>query len=89
MNNERAEELVFIFHSTHDAIMGERSLLNASIAVKVMPIPDCLGPACGIALRVNPEDAEEAGTLLGQNVRGIYRRLFADGNTERFVLWNP
>jgi hypothetical protein len=89
MNREGAEEFVFIFHSAHDAIMGERALLTSGIAVRVMPVPNCLGPACGIALRVNPEDAENAETLLGQNIKGIYRHFFAGSNTGRFVPWSP
>jgi hypothetical protein len=88
MSSETADEIIFIFHSTHDAIMGERALLAAGIDVKVMPVPACLGPACGIALRVNPALAEKAGTLLGQNVKGVYRHPAADGNTERFIPWN-
>jgi hypothetical protein len=87
--SKSTEEFIFIFHGTHDAIMGERTLLVAGIDVRVMPVPPCLGPSCGIALRVNPEEAEKAATLLGQNIKGIYRHPLAVGNTERFVPWNP
>ncbi|MDR2071801.1 MAG: DUF3343 domain-containing protein [Treponema sp.] len=83
------EEFIFIFHSTHDAIMGERTLLTAGVDVKAMPVPPSLGPACGIALRVNPEDVEKTAALLGQNVKGIYRHPLINGNGETFVPWNP
>lgn len=89
MDSKSAEEVVFIFHSTHDAIMGERILLISDIDVRVMPVPSCLGPSCGIALRINPEDAEKAGILLGQTVKGIYRHPLAEGNSERFIPWKP
>jgi hypothetical protein len=89
MNSNSINECIFIFYSTHGAIMGERALLSAGFDVKVMPVPASLGPACGIALRVNPEDAEKAGTLLGQSVKGVYRQLPIMGNTDRFVPWNP
>jgi hypothetical protein len=86
---EIMEEFIFIFHSTHDAIMGERTLFSAGVDVKAMPVPSSLGPACGIALRVNPEEAEKAGTLLGQTVKGIYRHPLITGERERFIQWNP
>lgn len=89
MNSERAEEFIFLFHNTLGAIMGERTLLVAGLDVRVMPVPPSLGPACGIALRVNPEDAEKAGTLLGQSVKGAYRHHPGMGNGEQFVPWNP
>jgi hypothetical protein len=88
MNNESADEFIFIFHGARDAIMGERALLAAGVDVKVMPVPACLGSACGIALRLNPGETERAKTLLGPSVKGIYRRLLKNGNTERFVPWN-
>jgi hypothetical protein len=88
MNNESVDEFIFIFCSTHDAIMGERTLLIAGVDVKVMPVPGYLGSACGIALRINPKDTKKAKTLLDQSVKGIYRHLLENGNTERFVLWD-
>ncbi|MDR0376699.1 MAG: DUF3343 domain-containing protein [Spirochaetaceae bacterium] len=89
MNNEPTGEVIFIFHTAHGAIMGERTLHVAGVEVKVMPVPSSLGPACGIALRVNPEDAEKTAALLGQSVKGVYQRTILRGDKERFVLWNP
>ncbi|MDR0582790.1 MAG: DUF3343 domain-containing protein [Treponema sp.] len=85
MDEEERTELIVIFHNTHEAIMGERSLLDAGIDTRVMPTPAALGPACGIALRVSSADMEKAGVLLGEAIDGIYCR-----NGEGvFTLWNP
>jgi hypothetical protein len=81
--NEEPEDLLCTFHSVHDAIMGERELLDAGIDVRVMPMPRQLGPACGIVLRICPGDAEKARAL--QNIAGIFRRSGKGG----FVPWNP
>jgi hypothetical protein len=81
--NEEPEELICTFNSVHDAIMGERKLLDAGIDVRVMPMPRQLGPACGIALRICPGDLEKARCL--QNIEGIFRRS-GEGS---FVPWNP
>jgi hypothetical protein len=94
MRSEEPEEIVFTFHSTHDAIMGERELLDSGIDVRVMPNPRQMGPACGIALRVNPEDFERARELLGQRVAGIFHRVLKSANDtggieKDFVPWNP
>ncbi|MDR1351992.1 MAG: DUF3343 domain-containing protein [Treponema sp.] len=86
---EGAGEFIFIFNSAHDAIMGERALLAAGISVRVMPVPDYLGPACGIALRVNPEEFEKAKILMSQNIKGIYVRPSTAKDTEKFIPWNP
>ncbi|MDR1587846.1 MAG: DUF3343 domain-containing protein [Treponema sp.] len=77
-------EIIIVLRSTHEAIMGERKLLDAGIDVRVMPMPRQLGPGCGMALRISPDDFKKAGMLLGETTRGLYCR---DG--EEFVPWNP
>jgi hypothetical protein len=85
MGEEKRIELIITFHNTHEAIMGERSLLDANIDARVMPSPAALGPACGIALRVSSGDMEKAGALLGETINGIYCR----SGEGAFSLWNP
>jgi hypothetical protein len=77
-------EIIIVLRGTHEAIMGERKLLDAGIDVRVMPMPRQLGPGCGMALRISPEDFEKAGMLLGETVQGLYCRA-----GEGFVSWNP
>ena len=78
-------ELIITFRGSHDAIMGERILLDSGIDVRVMPMPVQLGPACGIALRISPADIEKAGPLLGETIDGVYCRG-GEANGE-FVPW--
>jgi hypothetical protein len=79
-------EIIITFRNTHDAIMGERKLLDAGIDVRIMSMPSRLGPACGICLRVNPGDIEKARMLLGGSILGMYRAEDERGRT--FVPWN-
>lgn len=67
--------------------MGERSLLDSGLEVRVMPMPAALGPACGIALRIRTADAEQALALLGETVSGVFRR--SDADRGGFAPWNP
>jgi hypothetical protein len=77
-------EIIVVLRGTREAIMGERKLLDAGIDVRVMPMPRQLGPGCGMALRISPDDFEKAGALLGETVRGLYCRAGGE-----FVPWNP
>ena len=67
-------ELIICFNNSHDAIMGERLLLDSGIDVRVMPMPPELGPACGIALRLAADDFQKAEALLGNTIAGVYCR---------------
>ncbi|MDR2515752.1 MAG: DUF3343 domain-containing protein [Spirochaetaceae bacterium] len=78
-------ELIITFRGSRDAIMGERTLLDSGIDVRVMPMPVQLGPACGIALRISADDIAEAGTLLGETIDGVYCRA-GESNGE-LVPW--
>jgi hypothetical protein len=79
-------ELIFTFHDTHEAIMGERRLLDAGLDARVMPVPSALGKACGIALRVPEAEAERALSVLGENYLGVFCR---SGEAGEFVPWKP
>jgi hypothetical protein len=76
-------EYVFSFNRTVDAIMGEKCLMDAGTPVMVLPMPACMGSRCGICLRVEPENFEEAKKLL----KDTYSRIFqvtADRKGKRF-----
>lgn len=66
--SEMAPFVVYGFATTHDALVGERTLLAADVMHITIPTPKSLGALCGIALRV-PEasvtDAESALTAAG------------------------
>lgn len=70
------EELIITFANTHQAIQGERTLLEAKLAVCVMPMPGSISAGCGLCLRL-PFDclAEAKATLQTQNVevQAFYR----------------
>jgi hypothetical protein len=78
------EELIFTFHDTHEAIMGERKLLDSGLEARVMPVPRALGKSCGIALRVPEASAERALLLLGENYLGVF---CPSGEAGEFVPW--
>lgn len=80
------DELILTFSNIHDAIMGERRLLDAGIAVRVMPMPRPLGPVCGMALRIDAPAREQAQSLLGAAIRGLYRRA---SEADTFIPWEP
>ena len=86
MDETGPAELIITFRNTHEAIMGERTLLDSGVDVRVMPMPAQLGPACGIALRIAPADLEKTGGLLGETISGIYCCV---GETGDFAPWNP
>jgi Protein of unknown function (DUF3343) len=52
------------FASTHDALDAEALLDDLGIAVTPIPTPRSLGSLCGIALRLEPADAERAQRYL-------------------------
>ena len=58
------------FESTHAAISTEKLLAPAG--VRVMPVPRFISASCGIALRIKPEQREEAERLFkeGSSLRG-------------------
>lgn len=56
--------VVFGFGSVHDTLSGEAALKAAGVAALAVPSPHELGQLCGIALRVEPEDADVAADAL-------------------------
>jgi len=58
--------VVFGFASVHDALGAEAVLKAAGIPVTAIPSPRELGEICGIAMRVDPGDADEARGALAR-----------------------
>lgn len=68
-------EAVLTFRNTHGAVNGERVLLEGGLAVRVMPLPTCLGAGCGLCLRVDGTDLEQALQILAESkieVQGLF-----------------
>jgi Protein of unknown function (DUF3343). len=77
-------EIVFTFHNTHDAINGERLLLDGGVKVKVMPLPSSLGAGCGLCLRIAPENLDDARRLMQEAAirpQSTYAKAFENGET--------
>ena len=75
-------EAVFTFTSTHDAIHGERLLLEAGVPVRVMALPSSIGAGCGLCLRVAADALESSRALLeggGVIPEGRYLKETHDG----------
>ncbi len=56
--------IVYGFASTHDALVGERTLLAADVTHATIPTPKSIGALCGIALRVPWMDGASADVAL-------------------------
>jgi hypothetical protein len=77
-------EAVFTFKNTHDAIRGERILLDGGIRVKVMALPSGLGAGCGLCLRVAPDLLPVSRDILHEYdivPEGIYFKRMENGKT--------
>lgn len=75
-------EAVFTFHNTHDAINGERLLLEGGIKVKVMALPSSLGAGCGLCLRIAADELYFSQRLLGESAispEGVYFKTKENG----------
>ena len=71
-------EYVIVFSDTNTAIMAERCLLDASVAVSVMPLPESIDAGCGITLRVRGDLLKGALKVLednGAHASGVYSRV--------------
>ncbi|MDR2892701.1 MAG: DUF3343 domain-containing protein [Deltaproteobacteria bacterium] len=75
-------EIVFTFHSTHDAINGERLLLSGGVKVKVMALPSSLGAGCGLCLRVAKDELDRSRGLLSEvdiHPQAVYAKNLENG----------
>ncbi len=64
MSESISQEIVLTFPNVQNALRGERTLLDASLAVRIMSRPSALGEGCGICLRVDVRDDEAARKAL-------------------------
>ena len=64
MAREAREFEVLGFGYTHDALAAESILKDMGVPAAVIPAPRALGSLCGIAIRLEPADAERAERLL-------------------------
>lgn len=79
MASEGREFEVLGFGSTHEALAAESILKDMGVPLTVIPAPRALGSLCGIAIRVEPADAERAeGLLANADVRPIARVTITD-----------
>lgn len=77
-------EIVFTFPNTHNAMAGEKALMDRQVDVRVMARPSALGDGCGICLRVDPQSRVQAEEVLrecGVEVDGMYEKSRVDGST--------
>lgn len=77
-------EVVFTFHNTHDAISGERLLLEGNVKVRVMALPASLGAGCGLCLRVASDDLADSRRLLKESAicpQAVYAKDLENGKT--------
>ncbi|HPX92605.1 MAG TPA: DUF3343 domain-containing protein [Bacillota bacterium] len=63
-------EYLIAFTSTSQAIRAERLLMDAKLKIRVMPLPGQINVGCGICLRVEAEELEEALRILQSRLIG-------------------
>ena len=79
---------VFTFRNTHDAITGERRLLDGGVKVVVMTLPASLGAGCGLCLRVARTELDCSRRLLKEAAiepQAVYAAVSENGQT----FYNP
>lgn len=63
-------EYIITFASTSQAIRSERLLLDARLKIRVMPLPGQINVGCGVCLRVEAREIEQAMKILQDNQIG-------------------
>ncbi len=67
---------VVLFHTTSSAIRAEKALARSGLAVRLIPTPRQFSTDCGIALRFDWAQSEQARALLEEasvETAGIHR----------------
>ncbi len=68
-------QVLIAFDSTHHALRGEQILLQAGLAIDIIPTPREITASCGLTLCLPAADLEQATILLcegGVDYREIY-----------------
>lgn len=63
-------EFIITFASTSQAIRAERLLLDAKLKIRVMALPGQINVGCGVCLRVEAQEIEQAMKILHDNQIG-------------------
>lgn len=46
---------IIVFKNTHDAMNGEKKLLQQNYSIRIMPTPTAITQSCGICIRIEDE----------------------------------
>jgi hypothetical protein len=65
----RAGRSVILFESVSSALHAEKILKAGGIAHKIIPVPKHFSSDCGVCIRVDGEDLQQAGRALEGKVR--------------------
>ncbi|MHB1345207.1 MAG: DUF3343 domain-containing protein [Thermoleophilia bacterium] len=67
--------VVFVFATTHAAMAAEDALREEGISLQVIPLPSWVSADCGLALRLEEQDAARAECEMdrrGIRLRGVH-----------------
>lgn len=81
MSESHGPEIVFTFKSAHEAIAAEQALQKAGVQARVMSLPPLIDAACGLCLRVWPQERQTAAAALsaaGIAPQGVWQRQAGD-----------
>ena len=60
------EFILFLFSTTQNVMSAEKLLLEAAVPCMVMPLPAALSASCGLAIRIYPNDQQQAAALFNE-----------------------
>lgn len=72
-------EILVSFETTQSAIFAEKLTMEAGIKVSIMPLPSAIKAECGMCLRMQEENLEQAEALLQRNAI-LYKKYQIDGS---------
>lgn len=78
-------EYVITFKNTNFAIKAEQSLLAKDLRASVMPLPSQIRAGCGICIRINEDDREQALAALAESGIDDIELYTREGENGRFT----
>lgn len=81
------KEVVFTFESTHQAILAEKLLKEGNIPLRVMALPAQIEAGCGLCIRIDLEDGNQAKMILSQHnvqMEGCFYKFFNEGKIQYY-----